>query len=40
MMHVWMTPVAGGSLAPGPPSLNEVEAAQEMPVLNPANARA
>jgi hypothetical protein len=40
MMHVWMTPVAGGPLAPDPPSLNEVEAAQKMPVLNPANARA
>ena len=29
MMHVWMTPVSGGPLAPDPPPLNEVEAAVE-----------
>ena len=29
MMHVWMTPVTGGPLAPDPPALNEVEAAVE-----------
>ncbi len=40
MMHVWMTPVSGGPLAPDPPPLNEVEAALKMPVLNPANSGA
>lgn len=40
MMHVWMTPVAGGPLAPDPPALSEVEAAASMPVLNPPNGTA
>jgi hypothetical protein len=40
MMHVWMTPVPGGPLAPDPPALNEVEAALKMPVLTPANGAA
>ena len=40
MMHVWMTPVSGGPLAPDPPALSEVEAAATMPVLNPANGTA
>jgi hypothetical protein len=40
MMHVWMTPVSGGPLTPDPPALSEVEAAAEMPPLNPPNATA
>jgi hypothetical protein len=40
MMHVWMTPVSGGPLTPDPPALNEVEAALQMPPLNPPNATA
>jgi hypothetical protein len=40
MMHVWMTPVSGGPLAPDPPALDEVEAALEMPAVDPANATA
>ena len=40
MMHVWMTPVSGGPLAPDPPALSEVEAAASMPVLNPLNGTA
>jgi hypothetical protein len=40
MMHVWMTPVPGGPLAPDPPALNEVEAALKMPVLSPVNGTA
>jgi hypothetical protein len=40
MMHVWMTPVSGGPLAPDPSGLNEVLAASKMPVLSPANASA
>jgi hypothetical protein len=40
MMHVWMTPVSGGPLAPDPPALTEVKAALKMPVLNPPNGRA
>ena len=40
MMHVWMTPVPGGPLAPDPPALDEVEAALKMPVLSPANGTA
>jgi hypothetical protein len=31
MMHVWMTPVSGGPLAPDPPALSEVQAALAMP---------
>jgi hypothetical protein len=37
MMHVWMTPVSGGPLAPDPPALSEVKAAATMPVLSPPN---
>ncbi len=40
MMHVWMTPVSGGPLAPDPPALSEVEAAATTPVLNPQNGTA
>jgi hypothetical protein len=40
MMHVWMTPVSGGPLTPDPPALSEVEAAAQMPPLNPLNATA
>ncbi len=40
MMHVWMTPVSGGPLTPDPPALSEVEAAAQMPVLNPQNGTA
>ena len=40
MMHVWMTPVSGGPLAPDPPALSEVEAAAQTPVLNPTNGTA
>jgi hypothetical protein len=38
MMHVWLTPVSGGPLAPDPPALSEVEAALKMPALSPPNA--
>lgn len=40
MMHVWMTPVTGGPLTPDPAALNEVEAAAQMPVLDPPNGNA
>ena len=40
MMHVWMAPVSGGPLAPDPPALSEVEAAAQLPVLNPTNGTA
>jgi hypothetical protein len=40
MMHVWMTPVSGGPLAPDPPALSEVEAALQMPQMDPTNATA
>ena len=40
MMHVLMTPVSGGPLAPDPPALDEVEATLEMPAVDPANATA
>ncbi len=40
MMHVWMTPVSGGPLAPDPPAISEVEAAAQMPPLNPPNGTA
>jgi hypothetical protein len=40
MMHVWMTPVTGGPLAPDPPALSEVVAAAKLPPLSPANGRA
>jgi len=37
MMHVWMTPVSGDPLTPDHPARSEVEAAAQMPVLNPQN---
>jgi phosphatidylserine synthase len=40
MMHVWMTPVAGGPLAPDPPAVSEVLAAAKMPVLSQPNGTA
>jgi hypothetical protein len=40
MMHVWMTPVSGGPLAPDPPALSEVEAAAQAPALDPPNGTA
>jgi hypothetical protein len=40
MMHVWMTPVSGGPLAPDPPAVSEVEAANHVPSLSPPNATA
>jgi hypothetical protein len=40
MMHVWMTPVSGGPLTPDPPTRSEVEAAAQMPLLNPENGTA
>jgi hypothetical protein len=40
MMHVWMTPVSGGPLAPDPPAVSEVVAAAQMPVINPQNGTA
>jgi hypothetical protein len=40
MMHVWLTPVAGGPLAPDPPAASEITAADAMPVLHPPNAAA
>jgi hypothetical protein len=40
MMHVWMTPVTGGPLTPDPPAVSEVEAAAQMPALNPPNGTA
>jgi hypothetical protein len=40
MMHVWMTPVDGGPLAPDPSALSEVQGALKMPVLSTLNATA
>jgi hypothetical protein len=40
MMHVWMTPVDGGPLAPDPSARSEVQAASNMPVLGTPNAEA
>jgi len=40
MMHVWMTSVSGGPLAPDPSPLSEVEAAAQTPLLTPPNATA
>lgn len=40
MMHVWLTPVAGGPLAPDPAALSEYEAANQMPVLSSPNGTA
>jgi hypothetical protein len=40
MMHVWMTPGAGGALAPESSDVSEVDSARAVAVLNPANATA
>jgi hypothetical protein len=40
MMHVWMTPVAGGPLAPDPPARSEVLSARPMPDLGQLNGTA
>jgi hypothetical protein len=40
MMHVWLTPVTGGPLAPDPPARSQVAAAQSMPPATPPNATA
>ena len=40
MMHVWLTPVSGGPLAPDPSAVSEVEAANALAPLDPPNARA
>lgn len=40
MMHVWMTPVSGGPLAPDPPAVSEVLAAMKVPVLSQPNGTA
>jgi hypothetical protein len=37
MMHVWLTSVSGGPLAPDPPAIDQVVAANQMPALNPPN---
>jgi hypothetical protein len=37
MMHVWMTPVSGGPLAPDPPKLDEVAAARQVAPTSPVN---
>jgi hypothetical protein len=40
MMHVWLTSVSGGPLAPDPPAIDQVVAASQMPALNPPNGTA
>jgi hypothetical protein len=40
MMHVWMTPVAGGPLVPDPSAVDQVEAAAQMEASSPANGTA
>jgi len=40
MMHVWVTPVSGGPLAPDPSAVSEVTSADAVPVLDPPNATA
>jgi hypothetical protein len=40
MMHVWVTPVSGGPLAPDPSAVSEVRAADVVPALDPPNAGA
>jgi hypothetical protein len=40
MMHVWMTPVTGGPLAPDPTARSEVLSALQIPVLSPPNGTA
>jgi hypothetical protein len=40
MMHVWMTPVTGGPLAPDPSARSEVLGARSVPTLSPPNGTA
>jgi hypothetical protein len=40
MMHVWLTSVTGGPLAPDPPAVDQVVAANQMSALNPPNGTA
>jgi hypothetical protein len=40
MMHVWLTPVQGGPLAPDPPALSEIQAAAQVPALSTLNGTA
>jgi hypothetical protein len=40
MMHVWVTPVSGGPLAPDPSAVSEVKGADAVPGLDPPNASA
>jgi len=40
MMHIWLTPVPGGPLAPDPPAPAEITAANQVPAPHPANATA
>jgi hypothetical protein len=40
MMHVWMTPLAGGPLAPDPPDRTEVLSARQLPELAQLNGTA
>jgi hypothetical protein len=40
MMHVWMTPVTGGPLAPDPSARSEVLGARSIPTLSPPNGTA
>ena len=40
MMHVWLTSVSGGPLAPDPPAIDQVVAANQMPAPNPPNGTA
>jgi hypothetical protein len=40
MMHVWMTPVTGGPLAPDPSARSEVLGARSVPALSPPNGTA
>ena len=40
MMHVWLTPVTGGPLAPDPPAHSQVLAAQAVPLPSPPNGTA
>jgi hypothetical protein len=40
MMHVWLTPVAGGPLVPDPSAVDQVEAAGQMEASSPVNGTA
>jgi hypothetical protein len=40
MMHVWMTPVAGGPLVPDPSPVTQVVAAAQMESSSPVNGTA